>query len=337
MESNYLSDLVCPRLKNPVIKFFYTEFQRLGMEDRYLEFFNSIPEKARGPLLSVYTAHVTKEKALITYSLCLKALGRPHQASALGFVVDLLWLLSLIYDDIVDEDDHRAGLVSAWKEYGEEACQKSMRHAFTALCEFVKHNFGVEAAIRCQELVNKSIDSLEEHKKLTLASPLSDIIENYFRRSAFHDRFAVEVIFGVGDGSSHKAQALEGLTKLNLAGQILNDLKDFSGSDWFGRASLTDARAGLVTYPIIWLYSQLDENSREALGSVYGTESSQLPTMLMRFSQVHELHRNMGERLQILYDGYLKAVSQVLGDQPDMAYFLLWYQYKLAQVKAVCG
>jgi len=337
MESNYLSALVGPRLKNPVIKFFYTEFQRLGMERRYLEFFALLPNSVHVPLLRVYTAHVTKEKALITYSLCLKVLGSPYKASVLGFVVDLLWLLSLIYDDIVDEDDRRAGLTSAWKEFGEKACQESMKVAFTALCRLVQEYFGAEAAQRCQELVQKSIDSLGDHKNLALTSPLGEVTANYYVRSSFHDRFAVEAIFGIGDWSAEKERALEALTQLNLAGQILNDLKDFAGSDWFGRDSLTDARAGLVTYPIVWLYSQLDEESRRVLESLYGTDSEQLPILLKKFFVIHDLHQNMAKRLRDLYEGFIQAISSVLCDDPEMAYCLLWYQYKLAQVVTVCA
>jgi geranylgeranyl pyrophosphate synthase len=330
-----LHSLVEDRLRDPTITYLYNEYRNRGIDEHTLEIIAPIPTELREPVLHTFRAHVTKEKAPFAYALAMTFLESEYRAKSLASSVDLLWLLSLIYDDILDVDERRSGLASAWVTFGQDTTKAAAKAGFESILAKLTRDFGTAVSDLCKGLVSDSLKSIADHKTLTLQATRAKILENYALRSSFHDRFAVRVVFGDSDASKMKL-ALEGMRAVNLAGQILNDLKDFSSESWFGRDSFSDVRSGLVTLPVEILWECLSNKERERFLAVFGRgQISENDASVVGHSiQKYKVRERTVREALSWYEVFIDRMTHIINPL-YLSYFNLWYEYKINQAQVL--
>ena len=122
------------RLNNAVVKELFDAYCQLGIFAKVSEILETVPQEKREPIIYTLGSHVTKEKPVLVYSVLQSIKERSgKKASQVAAVVDLLWSLSLIYDDIFDRDLKRSGLPSAWVQFGSDEAYKSAYAGFKAV------------------------------------------------------------------------------------------------------------------------------------------------------------------------------------------------------------
>lgn len=331
-----LHSLVEDRLKDPTITHLYNEFRDRQIDKHTLEIVKSLPPELRGPILHTYRAHITKEKALFAYALVMTVQGSEYRARSLAASVDLLWLLSLIYDDILDSDEHRSGLVSAWVEFGRGVARSAAEVGFKSVLLKLSRDFNPAVSTLCKELVDTSLKSIADHKALTLQASRVEILENYALRSCFHDRFTVLAVFGRNSETQEKKLALKGMRAVNLAGQVLNDLKDFGSEGWFGRESFSDIRSGLVTLPVKALWESLSQKEQKTLSSIFGRGrvSERDKHFINSATRKYRVCEDVVREALAWYEVFIDCASQVV--RPTyFSYFEKWYEYKAKQAETL--
>ncbi len=331
-----LHSLIEDRLRDPTITYLYNEYRDRGIDEHTLEILASIPPELRGPVLHTFRAHVTKEKALFAYALAMTFLESEYQSRSLAASVDFLWLLSLIYDDILDVDERRSGLASAWVTFGQDATKAAAKAGFESILAKLTRDFGTAVSDLCKGLVSDSLKSIADHKAITLQTTRAKILENYAIRSSFHDKLTVLVVFGQDSENPKMELALEGVRAVNLAGQVLNDLKDFGSESWFGRDSFSDVRSGLVTLPVEILWGCLSNKEQGRFLAVFGR--GQIPEGEARFIshsiQKYKVCEKTVQESLSWYEVFIDRVSQII-DPSYLSYFRLWYEYKTNQAQVL--
>lgn len=330
-----LHSLVEDRLRDPTIMYLYNEYRDRGIDEHTLEILTSIPPELSRPVLHTFRAHVTKEKALFAYGLARTFLESEEQAKSLAASVDLLWLLSLIYDDILDVDEHRSGLASAWMIFGQDTTKTATKAGFESVLVKLARDFGTAVSDLCKGLVGDSMGSIADHKTLGLEATRAEILENYVTRSSFHDKFTVLVVFG--DSEAPEARlALEGMRAVNLAGQILNDLKDFDSEGWFGRESFSDIRSGLATLPVEILWKSLSHEEQERFSAIFGRgqTSESGAKFINRLIQQHKVRKKAVREALSWYEVFIDRINQVVNPS-YLSYFKSWYEYKINQARGL--
>lgn len=249
-----------------------------------------------------------------------------------------MWSTSLIVDDIIDNDSQRAGLESAWSKFGKEeafdCAQATCKHLFSNLCEKVSPMSSLAAS----SYVELAMNSLEDHKKLDLDSPLGKFYDNYVLRQDFCCAFPVDAIFEFVGTKATRELARNALREVTLAGQILNDLKDFLPRYGWIRANFSDLRNKLVTIPIRILFENLNCEDKERLRKLYNQsslieENDQL-FIFESFRKNDSLHLIV-EMTQNLYGQSLDKFSTFVTDQYQFNPIQEWVNYKLSQCKAI--
>lgn len=331
-----LHSLVEDRLRDSTVTYLYNEYRDRGIDEHTLEILASIPSELRGPVLHTFRAHVTKEKALFAYALAMTFLESEYQAQSLAASVDLLWLLSLIYDDILDVDERRSGLASAWAAFGQDITKAAARAGFESILVKLVRDFGTAVSDLCKDLVSDSLRSIADHKALRLQATRAEILENYALRSSFHDRFTVLVVFGPDSENPKMKLALEGIRAVNLAGQVLNDLKDFGSESWFGRDSFSDVRSGLVTLPVEILWEYLSNKERERFLTVFGRGqiSENDVRFISRSIQKYKVCEKVAQEALSWYEVFIDRMVRVITPL-YLSYFKLWYEYKINQAQVL--
>lgn len=328
-----LYTLVKDRLNDPAVVYFYDEFQKNGIHRHVSEILTAIPPMFVGPVLQTYRSHVTKEKAAFAFALLMTVRGSEFLAASLAAVVDMLWILSIIYDDIEDNDEKRSGLPSAWIEFGRDLSKQSVGEGIAAVLGKLEKDFGSDAAQLSGRLIESGIASLREHRELTVESSFRRILENYRKRSAFHDRFTVAAVYG-GDWErkNESGRAYRMMSAVNLGGQILNDLKDFRGDRWYGRDGLSDIRSGLVTVPIKVLWDLMSLEERVDFSSLFGkgTINHAEYDFVLGLYEKYELETRLVSTTRRYYDLFLRLSEQII-DPTYQPYFRRWYGYKCCQ------
>jgi hypothetical protein len=181
------------------------------------------PAHLRPPVIHTLTTHVTKEKHVFIYGLSNGS--KRDQASKQGIAssVDFLWTLSLIYDDIIDQDSQRAGNTAAWVEYGSDIAMQSVFGGIETATDYIASMSGSESTRLVKTYTKMAIDSVGRQKNLVLGCLPELVVENYKERMGFHTALPIELLFP--EPLELKQVASEAITTVNMAGQMLNDLK----------------------------------------------------------------------------------------------------------------
>lgn len=323
------------RLREPVIKDLYESYVSNRILLTLGEILNRIAPDYRLPILHTLTTHVTKEKPLFIYSIGRSFGVADCDSQLLAASVDLLWTLALIFDDIEDRDIKRAGIDTAWVVYGREKSYKAANFGLQAVLESLSDHFGCETAQLCKSYVDSGVESLRAHSSLTLdSSIIRNIVANYIKRADFHTTFPVEALFSISGGSGDKDRAINALRQVNLAGQILNDIKDFLPEYRWVRPGFSDIRNGLVTVPIKFLWDSMEEEERRIFLEIFG--KGKMNDWEQDFIQKSlEKSRTFGLLKKIVADIYHSSwvnFQQVVSQESFRNWFKMWVEYKLDQV-----
>lgn len=326
------------RLVHPVVTYLYHAFVSEGILATASRILETIPKPSQDPIIHTLTTHVTKEKPLFVYSLATSVGASKPDSTLLAASVDILWALALMYDDIEDNDFKRAGVDASWVVYGKEKTLQATRDGLQSTVSALGFSFGQQVAERCMHYVQQGLESIAEHRVLTLYHPLTEVIENYVKRAYFHTAFPVEaldIVLGLG---FIKQPSLIALNEVNLAGQILNDTKDFTSERFFGRESYRDIKNGLVTVSIKLLWDELDSQQRSRFSTIFGkgtinaSEKLVLDEIIGRPGILFQLRSIMQTRYQISLENFQKVVTK----SRLSVWFERWVDYKLEQVEQVC-
>lgn len=335
--SNTISNEVKSRIKEPVVELLYQKYSDYGLLSTTAEILSDMPDSDVGPILHTLQSHITKEKPIFVYAIGQSRKMDQSQLRYLAVTVDLLWAASLIVDDIVDEDNQRAGMESAWAKYGQEEAYQSAKVTY----EHILSNLGkavspaaAQAAVRYVEIAMRS---LKEHPQLRLDSPMSEFIQNYIDRQDFCCALPVEIIFEGDLDEEVLNLAKEGIREITMAGQILNDLKDMLPRYGWIRANFSDLRNKLVTIPIRILYDHLTEEDQQRLEELYLsptlTESQHdFVTQLLR--QTPALDEILST-IESIYELGMNKLSVAIPDKDQRYPIEQWVNYKLDQCRAV--
>ncbi|MFZ5932821.1 MAG: hypothetical protein ACOYT7_01970 [Patescibacteria group bacterium] len=120
----------------------------------------------------------------------------------------------------------------------------------------------------------------------------------------------------------------------NLAGQILNDLKDIAPTQMNRRPHLSDIKSGTATIPIIELMDSLSPEDKNKIQNIFGnhnlTNSQELWLKKLLISCLPI--QRIGELITHNYSCFLDIVRE---SGTTHALIQDWVDYKLGQLKAI--
>lgn len=318
------------RIKNETVAHLFNAFCQYGILTRACEILGSIPSDLREPIIHTLGSHVTKEKPVLVYSV-LQSAEYPNDKSLYSAaIVDLLWTFSLMYDDMFDGDEKRSGLQSAWVKYGSEETHRSIRAGLETVKKFVDYVFGAGSADSVEKFVNVGLKSLELHKKMGMDISIDNLLQNYKERALFHTGLPFALLDQDQYGNSPAFQALE---NVNLAGQVLNDLKDISPKYAWLREGFSDIRLGIMTLPVAILLGVISGEEKKFFLSIFGLgKLSELDRVrLIRMFSESGAVEDASREAEKLYDVSLTQFRSVLN--PEFAQHAEdWIGYKLRQL-----
>ena len=326
---------IVDRINEPFVLETYSFWKQRGLYKKTLDFFQSLPDQSLEPIVFSYCTHVYKEKGLFV-DLLGESIGATEQTTkALAVSADVLWALSLMVDDVYDSDMVRGGRESCLARYGEEKTIESAQNGFISIVGYlVKNAGGKEVGNRCLEYVKMGIDSLIEHKQMTLETLPSEILRNYEKRCEFHGVFQVNSLFdsvGILDFRVRN-MTIAGFRLFYRSGQLINDLKDIIQGDLYSR-NYSDIRNGVSTIPIFDMYSNIGKKDKVRLKSMFGSKSLSLQDNADIRRMVEESY-TMERVLERIQDGYNKGLlclSQII--RPDLMKWLNgWSNYKISLI-----
>ncbi|KKS94823.1 MAG: hypothetical protein UW68_C0017G0007 [Candidatus Collierbacteria bacterium GW2011_GWB1_44_6] len=262
------------RLHDDVVKKLFDAYCNYGILDSVSQILSEVPQRVLEPIIHTLGSHVTKEKPVFTYSV-LQSVGQDKKTSVqVGAIVDLLWTLSLMYDDMFDQDLKRSGLPAAWVEFGSDFAYQSAQAGFEAVKKMVSRYFCDDASQVIDKLVVMGIGSLKAHRDLKPGASKSELLDNYRLRALFHTALPFVLIDQVPDDKNVSFLAIE---NVNLAGQIMNDLKDVSPKYIWLREGFSDIRSGVMSIPLAILIERLNtEDKTRTLGLFGNGEMSEI-------------------------------------------------------------
>lgn len=325
------------RLSHPVVINLYEFYVRTGMLKQLSQIIGQIPQANQEPIVHTLSSHVTKEKPVFVYTLSPQSQRENQRAQTLGACVDLLWCLSLMYDDMADQDTQRSGTSAAWIEFGADATQKSLESGLRAVFQTLANTFGPSAVAACQADINRGIASIQHHKQLPLGTQYEALLLNYQERANFHTSLPVHLLhLDTTNSDTHRQKAITAICAVNLGGQILNDIKDFLAQFSWQRPGFSDVRNGLVTVPLNILWQKMGSTDREKFSLIFGKGSLDQPEqdfLLASLSRTGALDL-AAQKAEELYRQGFEAFSEVVNPE-ELQYSQAWINYKLEQLRGI--
>lgn len=327
------------RIHNPTVGAFYDAYLSYGMLPELASLINTIPDKYQPPIMQTVVTHVTKEKPIFVYALVERTLPKQEDYKTIAVATDFLWTLGLMYDDLLDGDGKRAGVDTSWVLFGKILTNDALRHGLDSVIKRCQLVYGEAAAQQCFYYVQRGIDSLKEHAGFHLNQVGMDALTtNYNKRSEFHTVFPLKVVKMI-DGSWDKYEAaVTALIGVNFAGQVLNDLKDFSSERYFGRPSFSDIRNSLVTIPLWVLWNNLDDDQKIMFDNLYGKKEPTKEEVIFLQEAVTKTH-TLTTAAQLATSEYRKSYAlflDVVKDQQNLRLIESWFAYKNSQLEEIC-
>lgn len=320
------------RLHEPVVKFLYEDFVTSGVLDTEALILSRFPLSLHRPIIHTLSTHVTKEKSQFVYHLG-ESMPRPQKESiSLAATTDLLWIFALIYDDLQDRDEQRAGSLTAWKKFGEQETMRSIETGYSTVLEYLQQIFGYQSSLLCKYYVEEGVSSIQEHRRISIESPIDELQKNYIKRAQFHTDFPAEVL--VKD-QSVKDTVIKAFQGINLAGQVLNDIKDMMPSEVSGRNNYSDLRGRLVTIPMKYLWEFCNDLERQHILSlveknvVFGNSQIDLINNLIK---KYSLFSFLTSYLKNSYTSNLAVLQEIIKNPTSFKIFQEWISYKLSQI-----
>lgn len=270
-QSLQLKDRIQQRIYHPTVSTFFDRYLDLGLFARASKLLASLSADSQSALETTLATHVHKEKPVFI-SIYGKSLGlNDNQIASIATAVDLLWAISLIYDDMFDEDTVRSGVTTVWTTFGKERTIAICYEIFEKILSDLRTHASSEIAILAKDYVQAGLDSLGSHVQLPLSTSVEELYQNYHQRNDFNGTFGMHAIAQLAQQSSLESDnnSIIFIRNLNLASQLLNDLKDID--DYYNRG-YSDIRNGVVTVPISHLYVSLSAEEQEVFLKIYGSK-----------------------------------------------------------------
>lgn len=268
MLENIIKTRTESRLESTVVKELFSAYCQFSILSEVSGILETVPQETREPIIYTLGSHVTKEKPIFVYST-LQSVSEVSEkkASQIAATVDLLWSLSLMYDDMFDQDLKRSGFPAAWIKFGGDKTYKSAYAGFEAVKKMSDLNFGDESVKQIDKYVGAGLASLKSHKELKAGTSVNKLMDNYRQRALFHCALPFVLINQVPNQDNQAFLAIE---NVNLAGQILNDLKDISPKYVWLREGFSDIRSGVMSVPFAILLKKLPDIDKAKILSIFG-------------------------------------------------------------------
>lgn len=324
------------RISQPLVGRAYEEWKARGLLTETQSFLSSLDSSKLPPVVHSFVTHVHKEKGLFL-DLIGEDIGIDIDArKSLAMSADILWALSLMVDDIEDNDVVRGGLTSCWVEFGVEKTLEATNASIKSLCKYLVNKTNLDVVPRsCMSYINIGLSSIREHGLMDLETPVGELVRNYERRCDFHGTFPLSVFaqLVLPDQQPKLNNAIAGLRLFNQGGQLINDLKDFVGGDLYGR-SFSDIRRGVPTVPLSYLYHSLNDQDKKTFKSIYdkGVVTVEDRIVLAKLIESSKVEENTLARVKDCYNGVIKYLSQVVTTE-HMDWFIDWADYKINHLK----
>ena len=255
------------RLRDDVVKDLFDVYCDRGILEAVSQILYEVPQEVLDPVIHTLGSHVTKEKPVFAYAV-FQSIGQEEKTSVqVGAIVDLLWSFSLMYDDMFDQDLKRSGMPAAWVEFGSDQAYKSAQVGFEAVNLIANRYFGNEASFKIDRLVGMGIESLKAHRDIKPGASISTLLDNYRLRALFHTALPFVLIDQLPDDKNVAFLAVE---NVNLAGQIMNDLKDVSPKYIWLREGFSDIRSGVMSVPLSILLERLEPVDKMKILGLFG-------------------------------------------------------------------
>jgi geranylgeranyl pyrophosphate synthase len=309
----------------------YNDFVETGVLNESATILQTLDTSYRAPIVHTLSTHVTKEKSQMTYHLGKQFGKSDRESRIMASSIDLLWSFSLIYDDIFDGDSSRAEISTAWKKFGETNAMSAIENEYSTLLQMLDSAFGANVVALTKKYVEEGVESLKEHTTLSFSSSIEDIIRNYNKRSKFHTDLPIDVFAS----ENQEAQKIKlGLQQINMAGQILNDVKDLMPPEISGRQNLSDIRGGFITLPLKLLWEYFDESEKKTMEDLLGkanlstNQEEFIMNLLGKYPMLQDIHFIATE----LYLSSDRIFSSIIKDDLALKLFRGWVFYKLQQL-----
>ncbi len=322
------------RIYEPLVMEIYQQFKSLGIFDAQVQILSLLPNKMMPPVAHTLATHVNREKAIFVHAIGKQTQVEPERLRVLSASIELLWILSLMIDDILDKDRKRGSLQTSWVKFGLEETFVSANQCKTAIAQSLIEHFGSGTLEVFEFYIKKGLVSTQRHRQMDLSATHNQILLDHIDRCDFLSGLPTTIIFGHQDkiGSPAYKNALLGLQLLNQTSQLLNDLKDLDQRDIYQRGP-SDIRNGLVTLPIKLLFESMNREEQSQFEQVFGQSNLSgedklfLAGVLVKYPVWELIKRRV-------LDGYTRALnllSTVVAEE-DFSWFNRWVEYKLCRV-----
>jgi geranylgeranyl pyrophosphate synthase len=334
--SKVISHQTEPRLTAPVVKGLYNLYLTSGCLNSLATLIGSMPTETREPLIHTLGSHVTKEKPMFVYAVNMASGTDKSSSTLLAASIDMLWALSLIVDDIEDNDTVRSGQESAWTKFGKSEALRTVQSGLVSIKMCLEDEFGDEGWRIMDSYILKALEAVSQHKHIDLEVQTSVLIQNYIDRNDFYCAAPVEIV-QLRRPTILAALEISALRKVTRAGQVLNDLKDLYSQYAHIRPNFSDIRNRLVTIPLKMMYDNFSQNQRLEFLSLWKADhddpkiTDQI-SILVRDSQVKGV---VLDEIRKMYIESLDEFSTVGLEHEFSQVINEWVVYKLAQCSSL--
>ncbi len=282
----------------------------LGIRDKADQLIQSLGSMAE-PIRYTHDLWYSKTKPVLPAIMALEAGVPQDKVAKVGAVVDVLWTLSVVVDDIQDKDETRRSKPAAWRVYGADNTYHSAEAGLAATVKYLSKEIGPYAGQSCVDSVNLGMASIKKHQAFDLAVRPSTLHQNYWERDAFFSSLPIEVLLP-DPKDPRRIASLACLENYYIGGQLGNDIQDLTRPEPNGLLRLSDIKNGLVTIPIQKLWSQLDESEKQTFEKVFGRK--ELDDSGYRAIKLMVEKYNLAEQIVMdISESYNKAINQAAG------------------------
>ncbi|MEO6110074.1 MAG: polyprenyl synthetase family protein [Candidatus Saccharimonadales bacterium] len=325
------------RIAEPTVRGLYYDYEAIGGMDELVGISNRVPEERRGPLLLALETHVTKEKPMYAAEFAFNAGLDKQSAASIAATVDMLWALSLMYDDMYDGDEERAGRKTSWVQFGKDETLISAQAGLDATISYIDEHFGSALSIYALEAVYRGVSSLDELKAMQLDSSFEQFTTNYDKRAEFHVELPVRLVTALQPNVPVETQreAIMGLYEINRAGQILNDLRDLHTSSRWLRENYSDMRSGTPTIALKQMLSACNEDETKTFMTLFNKQSfddfdqMQMELLIERTGVFGSTYGLVIATYESAYEHYHRAIQGGVHTKT----FDTWIEYKIGHLE----
>jgi len=287
-------------------------YVNLGIRSRADQLIQSLGSIAE-PIRYTHDLWYSKTKPVLPVIMALEAGVNHEKAAVVGAVIDVLWTLSAVVDDILDKDRTRRSKPAAWRIYGIDNTYRSAQAGLNVTVRYLVKEIGLYAGQACLNSVSLGMASIKRHQAFELSTNPSTLYKNYWERDAFLSSFPIKILIH-DPKNPQRIASLACLENYYIGGQLGNDIQDLTRPEPNGLLRLSDIRNGLVTIPIQKLWSNLDETEKQIFGKIFGRnklndyEYKAIELMVAKYSLAEQVIMDISE----YYDRAINYASVVM-------------------------